>query len=184
MKKSTDARGFTLLEVLAAVAILGMWFTVLAGVAIQGLRAEGENERRIRASLIADRVLADIELNLAVGEFPDETTDESEEEEFTIVVNSVPLTELEFAELDAELLLLLEGDLATLAVDLHAILVRVSWIEGAEEEEVTRLTYAWDSAPLLALLADADANAAGQGEGSQADSDDLEGALEDLRGNR
>ena len=36
MKKSTDARGFTLLEVLAAVAILGMWFSVLAGVAIQG----------------------------------------------------------------------------------------------------------------------------------------------------
>ena len=42
MKRRIDT-GFTLLEVLAAVAILGIWFTVLANVAIQGLRAEGEN---------------------------------------------------------------------------------------------------------------------------------------------
>ena len=57
MKRPTD--GFTLLEVLAAVAILGIWFVVLASVGIQGLRAEGTNERRIRASLLADTILSE-----------------------------------------------------------------------------------------------------------------------------
>ena len=186
MKKKTDTRhptarsvtragGFTLLEVLAAVAILGIWFSVLAGVAIQGLRSEGENERRIRASLLADRVLADIELNLAAGQFPEETDTETEDEEFTIRTSSVPLIELEFAELDAELLLLLENDLAKLAPDLHAIIVSVTWIEGAQEEKVTRLRYAWDSAPLFELLSDP--NAAQSGEDSS--SGDLQGADED-----
>jgi prepilin-type N-terminal cleavage/methylation domain-containing protein len=47
-------RAFTLLEVMAAVALLGILYTVLARVAIEGLRAEGESKRRLEASLLAD----------------------------------------------------------------------------------------------------------------------------------
>ena len=37
--------GFTLIEVLGAVAVLAILYTVLAGVAIQAFRAEGESRR-------------------------------------------------------------------------------------------------------------------------------------------
>jgi hypothetical protein len=156
MKKSTEARAgreaFTLLEVLAAVAILGIWFSVLASVAIQGQRSEGENVRRIRASLLADKVLSDLELGFDRGDFPDETGDEFERGDFHVSVESLPLTALELAEVDEAFLGILEGELAALAVDLHMIVIRVSWIEGTGEEEVTRVTYGWDSAPLFEQL--------------------------------
>lgn len=163
MKKSTERfesrsralgsrDGFTLLEVLAAVAILGIWFAVLANVAIQGLRSEGENERRIRASLLADRVLTNVELNLDAGELPGENVDVQEEDEFTVEVEQLPLAGFEFAEPDPALMEMLEGDLGALAADLYTIQVHVTWIEGATEEAVHRTTYAWDSAPLLEAL--------------------------------
>jgi prepilin-type N-terminal cleavage/methylation domain-containing protein len=50
--------GFTLLEVLAAVAILSIWFIVIAGTSVQGLRAEGESRRRLEAGQMADRILS------------------------------------------------------------------------------------------------------------------------------
>ena len=137
---------------LAAVAILGIWYSVLASVAIQGLRSEGVNERRMRASLIADRTLADIELALDAQEFTFENLDPVEDEEFTVWVDVVPLTQMEFAELDPSLLALFEGDLASLTSVLYTIQVRVVWLEGAGEEQVTRTTYAWDPTVLNEAL--------------------------------
>ena len=157
MKRRTET-GFTLLEVLAAVAILGIWFVVLANVAIQGLRAEGENERRIRASLIADRFLTDLELGFDIGELPPETEEEFEEDEFVILVESLPLTGLGLAggavpaEEDGGLLGLFEGDLSGLAPYLYTVRVTVGWTEGATERTVRRTTYYWDSAPLMEIL--------------------------------
>ena len=148
MKRPTES-GFTLLEVLAAVAILGIWFVVLANVAIQGLRAEGENERRIRASLLADRTLNDIELNFDIGALPDENEDEFEEDEFTVRVESVPFTDYEeTGPSDANLMDVFEGQLSELAPDLYAVHVAVTWTEGAVEKVVHRNTYFWDSGPL------------------------------------
>ena len=118
MKKSTDPRqrrrpqGFTLLEVLAAVAILGLWFAVLANVAIQGLRSEGRNERRLRASLIADRVLTDVELGFDEYELPGENVDVQEEDEFTITVEQLPISGLELGGGGEELSLLLQEEAA------------------------------------------------------------------------
>ena len=158
MKRRTET-GFTLLEVLAAVAILGIWFVVLANVAIQGLRAEGENERRIRASLIADRFLTDLELGFDIDELPPETEEEFEEDEFVILVESLPLTGLEVAEgavpaeEDAGLLGVFEGDLGgSLSPYLYTIYVTVRWTEGATERTVRRTTYYWDSLPMMDLF--------------------------------
>ena len=148
MKRQTDT-GFTLLEVLAAVAILGIWFAVLANVAIQGLRAEGENERRIRASLLADRTLTEIELNLDIDVLPDETADEFEEDEFAIRVEAVPFADLEVGgESDTNLVDVIAGELPSLAPDLYGIYVTVTWTEGAVEKVVRRTTYFWDSGPI------------------------------------
>ncbi len=89
--------GFTLLEVLAAVAILGMLFSVLAGVAVTGLRAEGINLRRIRASLVADNLLSELEAQMLAGVYPEESSEQSEHKEsltqFTIQVDVKPLAD-------------------------------------------------------------------------------------------
>ena len=53
--------GFTLLEVLGAVAVLGIWYFVLATIATDGLLKEGQSLRKLRAGLIADRMLAELE---------------------------------------------------------------------------------------------------------------------------
>ena len=169
MKKRTES-AFTLLEVLAAVAILGIWFAVLANVAIQGLRAEGENERRIRASLLADRYLTAIELGFDAGELPSETTEKFEEDEFTISVEARPFTDLELElelaegsgpdEANTDRWGIFEGDLAPLAANLYSIRVTVRWIEGAAEKTVLRTTYFWDRNSLQEQLDDPDAQEA------------------------
>jgi prepilin-type N-terminal cleavage/methylation domain-containing protein len=67
--RSSDA-GFTLFEVLGAVAILAILYTTLSTVAIQGLRSEGESRRILEASLLADWELSGFELSLETGEAP------------------------------------------------------------------------------------------------------------------
>jgi prepilin-type N-terminal cleavage/methylation domain-containing protein len=67
--RSSDA-GFTLFEVLGAVAILAILYTTLSGVAIQALRSEGESRRIFEASLLADWELSEFELSLETGEAP------------------------------------------------------------------------------------------------------------------
>ena len=144
-------QGFTLLEVLAAVAILGIWFTVLASVAIQGQRSEGENERRMRATLLADRVLTSLELDFDDGVFPEED-EELEEDEFVVAVESVALMEVDLGAIDPGLVELLETDLAAFAADLRLVRVDVTWTEGSVEESVSRIVYAWDPTRFNELL--------------------------------
>ena len=40
-------RGFTLIEVLGAVALLAILYTTLSTIAIRGLRSEGESRRML-----------------------------------------------------------------------------------------------------------------------------------------
>ena len=60
--------GFTLLEVLGAVAILGISYMVLATAAIQAMQGIGQSQRRIEASLIADQTLIDVEISTETGQ--------------------------------------------------------------------------------------------------------------------
>ena len=64
---SRAERGLTLLEVLAAVALLGILYTALAATTSQGIWNEFESRQRLEASLLADEVLARIELDLRAG---------------------------------------------------------------------------------------------------------------------
>jgi len=161
--------GFTLLEVLVAVAVFGLLFTVLTGIAMQGLRAEGESGRELRASLLADRALAELETNLDLGVAPPLGREEQEEEEF--------LVEVEVAAFDLDLPeakprgtrargegspsgTLLGGGPGSAASPLRRIDVRVHWSEGVFEREVRRTSFALDAeaaAPLLANLAESQA---------------------------
>jgi hypothetical protein len=81
---------FTLLEIMAAVLVLGLVYSVLAEAAIRGLRSEGVSRRRVEASLIADRWLADLETQVAVGQIPTSGSEEEEVDEFHVAVNVQP----------------------------------------------------------------------------------------------
>ena len=50
---------------MAAVLVLGLLYTVLAGAAMRGLRSEGIDRRRADAEMIADREITTIETELA-----------------------------------------------------------------------------------------------------------------------
>ncbi|HXV36929.1 MAG TPA: prepilin-type N-terminal cleavage/methylation domain-containing protein [Myxococcota bacterium] len=79
-------RGFTLLEVLAAVSILAILYTTLSTVAMRGLRSEGESQRMLEASLIADWQLSEFEADLEAGLIPEiGVTQNDDEEGFTVV---------------------------------------------------------------------------------------------------
>ena len=59
--------GFTMVEVVAAVAILGIWFTLLVTLVSDGVASETTSHIRLEASLLADEVLADAEATLLSG---------------------------------------------------------------------------------------------------------------------
>jgi len=68
--RNSDA-GFTLFEVLGAVAILAIVYTTLSGVAMNWLRSEGESRRMLEASLVADLLISEFEMDLDTGVAPE-----------------------------------------------------------------------------------------------------------------
>ena len=133
-------RGFTLLEVLAAVAILGIVFSMLAAATVTGLSAEGRNLRRLRASLLADTVLNEFEVQMLSGVYPEESSEESERDEFRIQVDVKPLDDADFEAGEADLVGFLEEQAPEVLLLLRVIEVRVSWLEGEAQELTVRRT--------------------------------------------
>lgn len=165
-------RGLTLLEVLAAVAILGIVYTLLADWAIQGLLAEGEARRRLDASLVADRVLGELEAAVEAGNAPPLGVEESEQDGFAVRVE-VTAVDLVQAGLEAEPLetrdrrrqeagesgSFLAAGAQGAPSAMRRIHVSVTWEEGLREVETTRTTFALDREPIRALLEQLDAEA-------------------------
>ena len=156
-RRRRDGGGFTLFEVLAAVLVLGLFYTVLATKATQGVRAEGENRRRLEASLLADETLAQIETLIATGTPPPIESREEVFDPFTVAVEVSPLDLLPLLPTD-----LLpedyEGD-SLLALPntgedafLRTVDVRVRWLEADEPREIRRTTYAYNETLVEGLL--------------------------------
>jgi prepilin-type N-terminal cleavage/methylation domain-containing protein len=149
IRQARRRSGFTLLEVLAAVAILGGLYIVLAGVAMQGLRAEGESQRRLEASLLADHHLSELEIQLEAGTPPELGRTESEEDLFRIELEvkpfeiSLPAPSTEAGD-GAELPSPADDTGTAALAALRTIELTVSWLEGEEERSVVRTTYAFD----------------------------------------
>jgi hypothetical protein len=153
---------FTLFEVLAAVLIFGLVYTVLAEVAIKSVYAEGDTHRRLTASLIADRVLLEHEAQIDQGVAPEFGQTELEEDIYRIRTSVTPF--------DGSILLpptegpnpaggpaaaapsLLAANDPSGAAMLFTLAVEVSWTDGLFERSLGRTTYGldWESAaPLL-----------------------------------
>ena len=142
--------GFTLIEVLGAVAVLAILYTVLASVAIQALRAEGESRRRMEASLLIGEHMAVLEAAIALG-FAPEVGEQSEEIEiFTVEtrVRSIEAGTLGFESAGAtegsEEILFAESENAG-PPPLREIEMLIRWSEGDRELQVARSTYALDT---------------------------------------
>ena len=158
-------QGFTLLEVLGAVAVLGIWYFVLAALATDGLLKQGQNLRKLQAGIIADRVLAELEVSSLGGSVPermDETFEgELPEDEIFTIRKQVHEFTLDYRPANApreELVLygatpnerlplpnLLGQNIPGFAQHLYTMKVQVSWTEGfMAEESVHRTSYVFD----------------------------------------
>jgi len=150
-RRARARRGFTLLEVLGAVLVLAVLYTVLAEVAISGLRAEGENRRRLEASLLADDMLMEIESGLLSGDVPPIGREEDEDDLYLIALEVRAIDPSEFLPANA-----FGGE--SLALDLlggeggesplRAIEISVAWFEVDDERIVRRTTFAFDTSGL------------------------------------
>jgi prepilin-type N-terminal cleavage/methylation domain-containing protein len=191
--RSRGAAGFTLLEVLAAVAVMALVYSMLATAAIQGLRAEGDAGRRLRASLIADQRLTEIEAQIAVGQTPDVGTSETEDGDFIVRMDVEPL-DLQIGDTKAskrsrdrleravgarkdtkeEAGSLLRRGGPNQPPMLRRVDLTVAWPEGGGEQQVRRTTYGIDAvaaAPLIEQLV-----AAAAAEQAQAEQEQAQGA--------
>jgi prepilin-type N-terminal cleavage/methylation domain-containing protein len=185
MRRQARRRGFTLFEVMAAVLVLGMLYAVLANAAMQGLHSEGETRRRLRASLLADAALAEIETQLALGSIPPSGQSESEEDPFLVGVSIQPFDPIALlvppepgetapAPLSGESLLAAgaggEGRL-------RRIDVVVRWEEAGDERFVTRTSFAFDTTGLEELFPEEEVAAgdAGNDKSGGIDPEDLRG---------
>ena len=152
--------GFTLIEVLGAVAILAILYTTLSTVAIRGLRSEGESRRMLEASLLADWELSEFELELQTGAAPEIGIIEFEEEDgLTVTWEVTPFqtkifkTDLEkeqernAANPAAQTAPIPAGQAGATDAVAPAFLrveLRVSWLEAGNERSVMRTIFAVD----------------------------------------
>lgn len=161
--------GFTLFEVLGAVAILAILYTTLSTIAIRGLRSEGESRRMLEASLIADWVVSDFELDLETGRAPELGVTEAEEvDDFTVIWEVTPLETVIFEsaseqEQNAEssnsaglIPPVPGGQPGATGADAPAFLrlvLTVSWFEAGNERWVKRTIFAVDEDSAAKLAA-------------------------------
>jgi len=168
---SRAEQGFTLLEVLAAVLIFAIWFTVIATAVTQGISRESEGRLRLEASLLADHVLADIETQVLLGGVPVLDGSAYSDDVFEVIIEQEPLSLSSMLggtlpPALAELGTAVPGGLQGLGGAAGAgglvsqIRVDVLWGDELDALGVTRITYAVDPVALEALAANAPAQGA------------------------
>ena len=168
-------RGFTLIEVMAAVAVIGLVFSLLARMNIQGLRAEGRAARQLAAGLVADRVLAELEASLLAGVTPPLGRNERREDDFRVQIDvagfELVLPPPEGRDVpdalqdggDSDDTLIRARQRPRTPSSLRQIDVVVAWDAPGGEERIARRTFGYDRTVvdrLLAAVAQSDADAA------------------------
>jgi type II secretory pathway pseudopilin PulG len=153
--------GFTLLEVLGAVVVIGVSFTLLARANIQALRAENVARRQLEASLLADRALAEIEAGLLTGSAPGVGNDERQEGGFVVRVAVEPLelgldplperAPAAFGSNDGGPTLLAAPGRAE-GSPLRLVRIEVAWPHAGAELAVLRETFVFDQSAVQSIL--------------------------------
>jgi prepilin-type N-terminal cleavage/methylation domain-containing protein len=181
--------GFTLFEVMAAVLVLGILYSVLATSAIEGLRAEGESRRRLEASLLADDHLIGIESGFESGDFPEVGVEEREADGYRVSVevspfDITPYLGEDFLEEPSEERsesLLSPPDRPEESL-LRTVDVVVRWDEPEGEHEVRRRTLAYDQTTVLGLLPEEQPGGDAAGAGGGMDQSEIDAVIQMLKG--
>jgi prepilin-type N-terminal cleavage/methylation domain-containing protein len=160
---SRSRSGFTLLEVMAAVALLAILYTVLARVAIEGLRGENDSHRRLEAAMLADARIAESFTALSSGfVLPDFGHKESSEGDFTLALDVgpfIPPAEWGVGEsAGAAPGLFASAPGAPGGQALRTVQLTVSWQEGAEKRQVSRTIFVMDFSRVSAMAEAAQQN--------------------------
>ncbi len=167
--------GLTLIEVLAAVAVLGVGYITVIQAGSEGLLREGETRRYLEASLIADHEVFEIEEALDAGVIPSSETREVDAYEVEIEVAPVSLAvpppeRGAPVETQVDGVSLLGGTRPDQS-PLRRVDIRIKWQEGFSERAVSRTTFAFDTlqaAPILdRLVGSVEAPGAGREENQQ-----------------
>lgn len=153
---SRSRRGLTLLEVLAATMIFAMVMTVLISSSSMSVRRSGLSARRLEANLIADSVLADLEIEMKNRRAPEIDDEERTQDDFAIRVQRIDLAGDDAAPAAAQDPLalsaggsdptaLLAAELPEVAKHLKRYDIEVSWLGNTGvADKVTRTTFAFD----------------------------------------
>ena len=168
--------GFTLIEVMCAAVILALSVAAITSVVKNAQLREGDSRRRAQASLYADRLLADLDQTAALGAPLQPGAREVSEGAFsaTLEVAAFDPTALQEANAGAEGAAADKrasvpsatgpdsaaagGWLATPEAKANPpvfqVTVRVAWIEGTLESQVTRTSFFLNPVALQALEGD------------------------------
>jgi type II secretory pathway pseudopilin PulG len=204
-RNSPAGTGFTLIEVVGAVAIVGIWFLVLSTSAFNGIAAESRAQRLFEASLVADEALADAEVQAMLGlQIELETSEYGDLDydglpEYFVTVESEPfdpLMQLVAVDPSAQAAAFVDPSESGTTTPAAALLtmqrVRIDVYLAAELEDegdeaafplASRTTFAIDAASLALLTpTDGEALPARDAEAAEgAGADELPELLEELR---
>jgi len=150
--------GFTLLEVLGAVAILGVSYLVLASTSIGAIQGIGREQRRIEASLLADQTISELEIAVQTEQPLTPRQEEFESGPFTVVLEVLDMSLqyegngdpndaidlLEFLGNEANGEFAPHRDKNLLLGYLREVHVAVRWEDGPDEFQVTRTAFLYD----------------------------------------
>ncbi|MEE9213809.1 MAG: prepilin-type N-terminal cleavage/methylation domain-containing protein [Thermodesulfobacteriota bacterium] len=112
-----DGNGFTLLEVLVAVAILGGTLTILLGAVNRNLILASDSKNSTIAAYLAQRLVTDIELE----GYPNVRTEEGEFQDYPSFRWRISIEPFEISQLDTEIRL---------------VQVQIIWDEGTKNFDV------------------------------------------------
>jgi hypothetical protein len=147
---------------MAAVALLAILYTVLARVAIEGLRGEGESKRRLEAAMLADARIAEsfnaFSSSLVLPELGHQETTEGD---YTLALDVAlfePPAEWGFDEAAGHPPPLIFGSAPGVpgVQALRTVQLEVSWLEGTEKRQVSRTIYLMDFNRISQLAASAE----------------------------
>jgi prepilin-type N-terminal cleavage/methylation domain-containing protein len=165
-RTGTGRRGFTLLEVMAAVALFGIVYVAIAGATVEGLGLENDARQRLEAATLADAEISRLETEMLAGVPPRIGNTEREDGPFRIEIDVQPfdlvslgLTPPQQGGRDPQVGtraagtpdLLLAGNGST-APPVLAISVGVHWEDRGNARSVARDTFGLDLTAAAAQL--------------------------------
>jgi Tfp pilus assembly protein PilV len=140
--------GLTLLEVLAAAMIFAMVMTVLISTSSTAVHNVGVSARRLEANLVAEEILANLEIQMKQGIAPEVDENELTRDPYAITILRTDLFQgsenAASGGAGIDVASMLGAELPEVAKHLKQYDIEVSWVEQNGPQRITRTTFAFD----------------------------------------